>query len=147
MTQATPIQTTAGSLIPVEIPVRFAARVIDAALLTAAGIALGRQIGFGFNWLIPAAGMVLAYFALADALLGATLGKAAMRLRVVDMHGNKPSVKQAMIRECFMLFGAVPFAGPLLALAAWVWIVFTIGSSPLRQGVHDRWAGTRVVRR
>jgi uncharacterized RDD family membrane protein YckC len=70
-----------------------------------------------------------------------------MRLRVTGMAGNKPSMKQALIRECFTLLGAIPFAGPLLSLAAWLWIVVSMRSSPLRQGVHDRLAGTRVVRR
>ena len=42
--------------------------------------------------------------------------------------------------------GAVPFAGPILALAAWIWIVLAIRSSPLGQGPHDHLAGgTRVV--
>jgi uncharacterized RDD family membrane protein YckC len=144
---ATVTQTTINSSIPGEIPDRLAARVIDALVLVVIGAMFGRQIGFGYDWLIATAAIVLVYFVLADALLGATLGKAAMRLQVTDQDGNKPSMKQAVIRECFMLLGAIPFAGPLLALAAWVWIVVTIRSSPLRRGIHDRLAGTRVVRR
>lgn len=144
---ATMTQTTVHSLIPGEIPARVTARVIDAAVLMAIGAALGRQIGFSYDWLIATASIVLIYFVLADALLGATLGKAAMRLRVASIDGSKPTVKQALIRECFTLFGAIPFAGPLLAAGAWVWIIATMRSSPLRQGIHDRWAGTRVVRR
>ena len=46
-----------------------------------------------------------------------------------------------------MVLGAIPFAGPLLALAAWTNIIMTIRSSPLRVGTHDRLAGgTRVIR-
>lgn len=144
---ATMTQTTVNSAMPGEIRARLAARVIDAVVLVVIGAALGRQIGFGYDWLIATAGIVLIYFVLADALLGATLGKAAMRLQVTDTDGNKPSLKQALIRECFTLLGAIPFVGPFLAAGAWVWIVVTIRSSPLRQGAHDRWAGTRVVRR
>jgi uncharacterized RDD family membrane protein YckC len=68
-------------------------------------------------------------------------------LQVTSADGSKPTVKQALMRECFALLGAIPFAGPLLAAGAWVWILVSIRSSPLRQGIHDQWAGTRVVRR
>jgi len=121
--------------------------VIDAAVLAVFGLAFGRQVGFGFDWLIATAAIVLAYFVLADVLAGATLGKAVLRLRVTGQDGTKPSLKQAVVRESFILLGAVPFAGPFLALAAWIWIVVTIRSNPMHQGVHDRWAGTRVMRR
>jgi uncharacterized RDD family membrane protein YckC len=144
---ATMTQATVNSLIPGEIPARLTARVIDAAVLMVIGAALGRQIGFSYDWLIATASTVLIYFVLADALLGTTLGKAAMRLQVTSTDSSKPTVKQALLRECFTLLGAIPFVGPLLAAGAWVWIIVTIRSSPLRQGIHDRWAGTRVVRR
>ena len=50
-------------------------------------------------------------------------------------------------REAFTVLGAISFAGPLLALAAWAWIIATIRSTPLRQGKHDMLAGgTRVIR-
>jgi uncharacterized RDD family membrane protein YckC len=54
-------------------------------------------------------------------------------------------VRQAFAREAFTVAGEVPFAGPLLALAAWGWIIVTIRSNPLRQGKHDLLAGTRVI--
>jgi len=144
---ASTTQAPATSLLPADVPIRLVARVIDAAVLTAFGLALGRQVGFGFDWLIATAAIVLAYFVLADALAGATLGQALLRLRVIGQRGTKPSLKEAAVRESFVLLGAVPFAGPFLALAAWLWIVVTIRSSPMREGVHDRWAGTRVIRR
>ena len=144
---ATMMQTPTTSLAPADVPIRLVARVVDAALLTAFALALGWKIGFGFDWLILTAAIVFAYFVLADVFAGATLGKAALRLQVVSQNGSGPSLKQAAIREFFILLGAIPFAGPFFALAAWIWIVVTIRSSPVRQGVHDRWAGTRVIRR
>jgi len=141
----TPIPTT--SLVPADVSVRLVARVIDAAVMTAFGLAFGRIIGFGPDWLIVTAAFVFAYFILADIFAGATLGKAALRLQVVNQDGSRISLKQAATREFFILLGAIPFAGPFLALASWIWIVVTIRSSPMRQGVHDRWAGTRVISR
>jgi uncharacterized RDD family membrane protein YckC len=144
---ATMTQAPTTSLLPADVPVRIVARLIDAAVLTAFGLAFGRKVGFGFNWLIATAAVVLAYFVLADVLAGATLGKAVLRLHVIGQGGTKPTLKQAAVRESFILLGAVPFAGPFVALAAWIWIVVTIRSSPMRQGIHDHLAGTRVIRR
>jgi uncharacterized RDD family membrane protein YckC len=144
---ATMTQVPTTSLLPADVPVRLVARVIDTTVLTAFGLAFGRQVGFGFNWLIATAAIVLAYFVLADVLAGTTLGKAVVRLQVIGQDGTKLTLKQAAVRESFVLLGAVPFAGPFLALASWIWIVITIRSSPMRQGIHDHLAGTRVIRR
>ena len=67
-------------------------------------------------------------------------------LEVVSVAGGRPSVTQALIREAFTLLGAIPFIGPFLAIAAWVWIVKTIQADPQRRGTHDRMAGTLVVK-
>ena len=116
-------------------------------LLGVVDVGLGKLIGFGFDWLLIAASVVLAYFVLCDTLAGATMGKAVLRLRVIDTAGGRPSLRQSLVREAFTVLGAVPFVGPLLALAAWGWIVITIRSNSLRQGKHDLIAGTRVIAR
>jgi uncharacterized RDD family membrane protein YckC len=135
-------QTAAG------IPIRIAARIIDILILVVIDGALGRAIGFGFDWLIIAAAIVLTYFVALDVLAGTTPGKAVFSLRVTGPDGKPLSAKQALIRESFILLGAVPYAGPFLALAAWAWIFVTMRSSPLRQGKHDQLAGgTLVIRR
>lgn len=133
--------------VPAELPARLAARVIDVIVLAGLQAGLGKVIGFGFDWLILGAATIFAYFAVLDAMAGATLGKMALGLRVTGPDGGRPTLKQALIREAFTVVGAIPFIGPLLALAAWIWIILTIRSSPLRQGKHDLLAGgTRVVR-
>ncbi len=132
---------------PAEIPVRLAARAIDVMVLVAISGLLGWRIGFGFDWLTMTAIVVMAYFALSDTFWGATLGKLAVGLRVIGPDENRPTLKQAVIREAFTVLGAIPFIGPVLALAAWIWIFLSIRSNPLRQGKHDMLAGgTRVVR-
>jgi uncharacterized RDD family membrane protein YckC len=139
--------TPADVPVPAELPARVAARAIDVLVLAAIDAGLGRLIGFGFDWLIIGAALVFAYFALLDTMVGATLGKLALGLRVIGPNGSRPTLRQALIREAFVVIGAIPFVGPLLALAAWVIIIVTIRSSPLRQGKHDRLAGgTRVIR-
>ncbi len=132
---------------PAELPIRVAARAVDAVVATALNIGLGYVIGFGFEWVIVGAATILAYFTLTDAFLGATLGKLALGLRVVGRNGALPSLKQALIREAVTIVGAIPAIGPLLALASWIWIAKTIRSNPMRQGKHDMLAGgTRVIR-
>jgi uncharacterized RDD family membrane protein YckC len=139
--------TSLAAPVPAELPARLAARALDVLVLVALDVGLGRLIGFGFDWLLLGSALVLAYFALLDATLGATPGKLALGLRVVGPDGGRPSLRQALIREAFTVVGAIPFLGPLLALAAWGWILGTIRANPLRQGKHDQLAGgTRVIK-
>lgn len=135
------------TLVPGDLKSRLAARAIDVLLLVVVDVVLGWVIGFGWHWLATGSTVVIAYFALFDALTGATPGKMQMGLRVVSVAGGRPSVTQALIREAFTLLGAIPFIGPVLAIAAWIWIIRTIQADPLGRGTHDEMAGTRVVRR
>lgn len=132
---------TPGELLP-----RFGARVIDAIILGVVGLALGFILDFGFIWLAIQAILVFAYFTLLDASYGTTLGKQLLGLRVTGPDGGRPSIPQAAVREAFTVVGAIPFAGPVLSLVAWIIIGVTINSSPTKQGKHDELArGTRVV--
>ncbi len=133
--------------VPGELPARVAARVIDVLIVGAGAAALGRAIGFGFDWLVLGAALILAYFVLFIVAIGATPGKLALGLRVVAAAGGRPSLRQALVRESFTVVGAVPFVGPILALVAWVWIVRPIQTTPRRHGKHHEHAGgTRVIR-
>lgn len=133
--------------VPAELPARIAARGLDAVVVVAITVGLGSLIGFGFDWLVVAAVIILGYFVLLDALAGATLGKLALGLRVTGPDGGPPSLRQSLVRESFTIVGAIPFVGPLLALVAWTRIARTIRADPLRQGNHDLLAGgTRVIR-
>lgn len=140
--------STLGHHEPPAMLTRIAARAIDYAVLGTAGGALGTVTGFGFGWLAATALLVLAYFVLSDARAGTTLGKAAMGLCVADAHGGPPTVRAALAREWFVVLGALPFVGPLLALVAWITLFVAIRASADGRGLHDRLAGgTRVVRR
>jgi uncharacterized RDD family membrane protein YckC len=131
---------------PGELFARAEARFLDGLVLLAIDGGLGQLTGYGFDWLLIAAVIVLAYFTLLDALAGTTIGKFALGLRVIGPDGSKPSLQQSLVREAFTILGAVPFVGPLLAFAAWVWIGVSIRRNPLQQGKHDLIAGgTRVV--
>lgn len=135
------------SLVPATFAGRLIARVIDAVVVTAVDVLLGLVLGFGYVWLVLGAALVLAYFALLDAFAGTTAGKAVMKLRIVAADGQRPSLPQALRRESFMLVGAVPFIGPLLAIGIWIWFSLRVRADALGQGPHDYFAGgTRIVR-
>jgi uncharacterized RDD family membrane protein YckC len=101
-----------------ELAPRLGARVVDAALLAAVDVALGKTMGFGYGWLVIGTAIVLAYFTLLDTFGGATVGKRLFGLRVIGPDGNRPSLKQSAIREAFTVVGSVPFVGVILAAGA-----------------------------
>jgi uncharacterized RDD family membrane protein YckC len=75
------------------------------------------------------------YQTLAHALLGATLGKRLVRLRVVGPDGQRPGPGRAALRAALAVAGVAALGiGPLLAL-------FTLSGRAL----HDLVAGTTVV--
>jgi uncharacterized RDD family membrane protein YckC len=126
---------------------RGAARIVDGVLIGAVVTAAGVPLGFDATWLVGAALVIYGYFVLLDAGWGTTVGKRLLGLRVVGAAGGRATVGESMAREAFVLLGAVPFAGPVLALAAWVAIAVTVRRDPLGQGIHDRMGGgTTVVR-
>lgn len=125
---------------------RAAARLVDVLLLAALGVAWGYPLDYNLVWLVAHASLVFLYF-VAGTATGRTLGKAALGLRVVGPAGEAPGWSAAARREAFVLVGAVPFVGPIIAMGLWIAIFVTARRSPLGQGLHDGWAGgTRVVR-
>lgn len=141
------METTAVLPVAADFPVRLAARVIDVILVTAVAVGVGLVIGFGFDWLLIDSALILGYFVVLDVVAGATLGKRLLGLRVMGAGGGRPTWREAVIREAFVLLGSIPFIGPILALGSWIWISVTIHRSPTHQGKHDGLAGgTRVVR-
>jgi uncharacterized RDD family membrane protein YckC len=126
---------------------RFVARLLDAVIVGLVGAGIGALMEFSILWLVLQAALVYAYFVVLDTVLGTTVGKSALGLRVDGPAGGRPSLSQALVRESFVLLGAIPFAGPLLALVAWVAILLSIRKSPSGQGLHDRLGGGTLVAR
>ncbi|HEU0130718.1 MAG TPA: RDD family protein [Mycobacteriales bacterium] len=123
---------------------RLAARAVDGVLLAAVGVAYGLPMGFRPLWLVVHAAVVYGYFVAGD-VVGTTAGKRLLGLRVTGAAG-RVTAGSAARRESFVLLGAVPFAGPLLALASWVAIGVTARRDAQARGLHDTFAGgTRVV--
>jgi uncharacterized RDD family membrane protein YckC len=122
---------------------RFIARIIDIVIVGVLGLFAGYFVGFVFDWLIGTSISIWLYFALFEAFAGATPGKKAIGIKVVDANGERPSVGQALKREAFIVAGSIPFIGPILALVAWISIFVSIRQG--REGFHDSWAGGTCV--
>jgi uncharacterized RDD family membrane protein YckC len=83
------------------------------------------------------------YETLMIALLGRTVGKIALGTRVVRLaDGGRPGWSEAVMRALVPLsLGAIPRVGVFLGV-----LVYSLALwNPLRQGLHDKAAGTLVV--
>jgi len=79
--------------------------------------------------------MPLAYFAIAGAIAGRTVGKAVMGLRVVRLDGRRISAARSLLRTVAYLVSALPL------FAGFLWVLV----DGERRGWHDHIARTRVV--
>lgn len=86
----------------------------------------------------------LIYETVMVAMLGRTVGKIALGTRVVRLvDGGRPGWSEAAMRALVPLaLGAIPTVGLLLTVMVYSLALW----SPLRQGLHDKAAGTLVVR-
>lgn len=82
--------------------------------------------------------LMFLYFFLSEGLLGATLGKGALGLRVVTDGGARPGLARSALRNILRLVDGLP-AFNILG-------VVLILRSPERARFGDRAAGTRVIR-
>ncbi len=79
------------------------------------------------------------YYIVLEAVLGATLGKLLLGLRVVNVDGSRIGWGASIIRNLLRIIDALPFFYLLGAILIW--------TSPQRQRLGDRVAKTVVVRR
>jgi uncharacterized RDD family membrane protein YckC len=161
----------AGGTRPGELLDRFLARLIDglgfAVVFIVLGIVFGAIFYSGFSnstaevvlvtFLVQVFSIAayLAYYAYFESTQGATLGKQALKLRVVGPDGvSHPTVEQSLRRNSFQALGLLSiipllgFLGALAQLAAVIFIAVTINNDTAnRQGWHDTFAGgTRVLK-
>ena len=132
---------------------------------TAEILANGFQLGFGY-YLAMAIGYLVtgALFGAYDVLMhsrnGQTLGKMALKTRVVTPSGGAPDQAQLIRRALlypasgfalgavFMLLPGIALSGlsVLIGIAYAVAMSVPIFTDPLRRGLHDKFAGTVVVK-
>jgi uncharacterized RDD family membrane protein YckC len=106
------------------------AQTIDALILLLLGLIIPGGVGGLVLWAL----VTLAYFGVLQGVTGLSLGKALLRIRVVNREGSAPGWLAGVKRALPLL---VEFSG-IVALAF-------IGTSTWRQRGGDRWAHTYVV--
>ena len=99
------------------------------------------------------AGVGFGYYFVLTALMGATLGKMALGMKVVGADGNKARPGSVLVRELIArALGAILSAvigaaiGGIIGVAVAIIIIIMILFDDKRQGLHDRIGGTFVVR-
>ncbi len=135
-----------ATLAPASFPVRLAAMIYESLLVTAvlfvASFVVLPVVGdLHAGWqrhLFQAylAGVLFAYFSAFWLRSGQTLAMKTWRIRLVDQAGGTISLRQAALRFVLALIGL------LLAGAGFWWALVDRD----RQFLHDRIAGTRLVR-
>ena len=99
---------------------------------------------WGYGWLvtdpicITFVVIIATYFVVLEGVVGATLGKWLLGLRVVQPDGAKPGLVKSTLRNLLRLVDGLPFLSILGAVLILI--------SPERTRVGDRVAGTRVIR-
>ena len=136
-----PIIRRAGGLVLDQIIVALPVAVGVVALgFTPSDHVTSRSLLF-FSIALTAVGLV--YETVMIALFGRTVGKLALGTRVVRVvDGGRPDWSEATMRALVPLsLSAVPRIGILL----WAFVYSLAMWNPLRQGLHDKAAGTLVV--
>lgn len=103
-----------------------------------------QQVGFGFTmlWVLIGFAMVAAIQGYPLHATGQTWGKRVLKIKIVDLAGNKPPLLTLLSRRILPthVAGAIPFIGGLLTLVD-VLLIFRND----RRCAHDLIAGTKVV--
>jgi uncharacterized RDD family membrane protein YckC len=126
---------------------RFVAIFVDSVLLAImsgpfAEIRHGSgywQIGWHGRHLFWPGVIAIVYFVILEGVAGATIGKFATGIRVVNEDGTKLSWAGAVVRNVARIVDAFPYFLPYLVGAISVW------ASPSKQRLGDRWGNTLVV--
>lgn len=146
---------------PAELMPRFQAKLIDwvvvfiAIFVVTVVVSLNVPDAAIGNLVSTVAGALLmvGYFTVMEATTGRTLGKMALRLSVVNLAGQKPTVTEALKRNVYAaipLIGVVPVLGELVSgfatLLAYIYVAVTINlDAPAYRGRHDEFGDTQVV--
>lgn len=108
------------------------------------GITTGKQPSLIYGLAMGLLGIIV--FALINGVFlarsGQTLGKIALKIKVVDLNGEIPKINPHFLKRYAMYFllGQIPVIGQLLST---INILFIFSKE--KQCLHDRFASTRVV--
>lgn len=152
---------TPGAVVrPASVGKRVGAYIIDAIglgilvaiVLTVTGIGGGLMgmatTGQGYFGNLIAAVATLAYFGLMEAGSGQTIAKKLLGIRAVSADGSPVTLQAAVLRRLPFVVGSL-IPGTIGGLVGFVLIlailITAIQDEPENRGIHDKWAGTKVI--
>ena len=104
--------------------------------------------GRGYIGNLIAAVVSLAYFTFMEAGSGQTLAKKLLKIKAVSADGSPLTLQSALVRRLpFVIGSIIPTAiGGLVGFVLVLAILITaIQDEPEHRGIHDKWAGTKVI--
>ena len=169
MTETTPqASSVPGGLVYADVPNRAIAYIIDAiilavmvvvvaGILAAIGLAAGEFLSVVVIGIIGLA-ISAAYFIYTWTTMRATVGMKALGMQIGNAGDGKTLTQDQAIRRWLALsapsilaqaFQPIAVIGLVLSIAAFAWfiyLVYTTAQSPTKQGWHDVFANTMVVK-
>lgn len=137
---------------------RFGAFLIDTIIVGIVSFIIGMLFGqstteltVGTQLLLSLISIVLwfAYRVGMETSRGATLGKMALGMKVVDTDGRNLTAQNSFMRNVWYLVSSVvsivPFIGWLFSLAVYIAVGVTISRDPYKQSYADKWGHAYVV--
>jgi uncharacterized RDD family membrane protein YckC len=121
------------------VPIRFVAVLIDAVIIAIIAGILSIPLQ---TRLLGAVSLLifLLYYILLEGAYGQTVGKMAVKIKVVREDGTKIDYTDAVVRTFLRIIDAIPFVVPYLLGAILIW------TSDKKQRLGDRTAHTVVVK-
>lgn len=122
---------------------RAAARIMDSVITLVPWLTVWAVLDMG-RWAgIALGGLITGGYEIAMlSATGQTIGKRALKIRVIDVDGRPPRPEQAAKRWALPWgLGLIPVVGSILSLL----VVLRALATPDRRGVHDMVADTWVV--
>jgi uncharacterized RDD family membrane protein YckC len=168
MSEATPAPSSApaSGLVYGDVPNRIIAYIIDGFVLFVINVVIIAVLGAFLSGLIgtivlTAIGLAISavYFVYTWTKMRATVGMRVLSLQIGTAPGGETISTDQAIRRWLALGAAFSIAqvlatalgalGSLIGLAAFAWFIFllvTTAQSPTKQGWHDKFANTQVVK-
>lgn len=138
---------------------RFGARLIDWLVLLIPQLIIGAVIGGGSSTIGVASGgrawfagvigtlLTFGYFVFLETSRGQSVGKMALKFKVIGPDGGLPTTEASARRNAWLLLSIIPILGGLAGFVLAIVIGVTINNDPFKRGWHDNFAGgTAVVR-
>ncbi len=130
---------------------RAGAWLIDVLLVGVVIATVISRLPVGTDVGSPVANAIIAavlwlYLSLLQVTGARTVGKRLAGIRVVRSDGSDVGVGHTLLRNAWVLFTAIPHLGWVTTILGLV-ILASLFAAPQLQGLHDRVAGTAVIRR